>query len=81
MALYSIIKILIRNLIKYSRIKKRATHFDVLMKSFDGAELCGLVGLFVLNKLSVLQGIDTSGLYRDDGLLLLIKFLDLDPKD
>ena len=38
------------------------------MESFDGAELCELVGLFILNKLSALHGIETSGLYRDDGL-------------
>ena len=42
--------------------------FDVTMGSYDGAELCELVGLFALNKLSTLYGNDTCGLYRDDGL-------------
>ena len=42
--------------------------FDVTMGSFDGAELCELVGLFVLYRLSEKYGITTSGLYRDDGL-------------
>ena len=38
------------------------------MGSYDGAELCELVGLYILNKLKDLYGIDTCGLYRDDGL-------------
>ena len=44
-------------------------NFDVTMGSFDGAELCELVGLFILYTLSKKYGIDTSGLYRDDGLM------------
>ena len=38
------------------------------MGSYDGAEICGLVGFYLLNQLST--GIDKSsvGLYRDDGL-------------
>ena len=52
-----------------SWIKKNGNpNFDVTMGSYDGAELCELVGLFVLNKLSNLYGLDTCGLYRDDGL-------------
>ena len=41
------------------------------MGSYDGAEVCELVGLFLLHKLA--QVIDKSliGLYRDDGLALL----------
>ena len=35
--------------------------------SYDGAETCELVGLFVLNDLSKIRGLDV-GLYRDDGL-------------
>ena len=41
------------------------------MGSFDGAEICELVGLFILNKLSKEFCKDNVGLYRDDGLLLL----------
>ena len=42
--------------------------FDVTMRSYDGAETCELVGLYVLNRLSTV--IDQSGadLQRDDGL-------------
>ena len=43
-------------------------NFDVTMGSFDGAELCELVGLYILHRLSEKYGIDTLGLYRDDGL-------------
>ena len=45
--------------------------FDVTMGSHDGAEVCELVGLFLLNKLVVTFGKDNVGLYRDDGLLIL----------
>ena len=45
--------------------------FDVTMGSYDGAEICELVGLFMLNKLAQRFGGDNVGLYRDDGLLLL----------
>ena len=42
--------------------------FDVTMGSYDGAELCELVGLYILSKLKESYGIETNGLYRDDGL-------------
>ena len=45
--------------------------FDVTMGSYDGAEICELVGLFILNKLAIKFGKDNIGLYRDDGLILL----------
>ena len=38
------------------------------MGSFDGVEICELVGLYLLNKLSKLLGNGNVGLYRDDGL-------------
>ena len=45
--------------------------FDVSMGSYDGAEVCELVGLFILNSLSKKFGNDNVGLYRDNGLVLL----------
>ena len=42
--------------------------FHVTMGSFDGAEVCELVGLYLLDKLSKLLRKDNVGLYRDDGL-------------
>ena len=45
--------------------------FDVTMGSNDGAEVCELIGLYILNRLSEKYGKDNVGLYRDDGLILL----------
>ena len=45
--------------------------FDVTMGSNDGAEVCELVGLFILNSLAKKYGKERVGLYRDDGLILL----------
>ena len=41
------------------------------MGSFDGAELCELVGLYLLHKLEPLIGMPNTGLYRDDGLTVI----------
>ena len=45
--------------------------FDVTMGSYDGAEICELVGLFILNKLEQKFGKENIGLYRDDGLAIM----------
>lgn len=48
--------------------KRGDTNFDVTMGSFDGAETCELVGLYLLSQL---QDLDINvGLYRDDGLAI-----------
>ena len=44
--------------------------FDVTMGSFDGAEVCELVGLLILNDICNKYGKDNIGLYRDDGLAI-----------
>ena len=71
------------NIIKHSRksllfsntgtwIKKNNELFDVTMGSFDGAEVCELVGLYLLNRLTQLTGNKVgTGLYRDDGLAVI----------
>ena len=46
--------------------KNPPNFFDVTMGSYDGAETCELVGLYILSKLRPL-GVNL-GLYRDDGL-------------
>ena len=53
--------------------KKKNTHdcFDVTMGSFDGAEICELVGIFIIHKLSSIINKNNMGLYRDDGLMIL----------
>ena len=47
--------------------KKGDSDFDVPMGSYDGAEICDLVGLYMLSKLQNIEGID-AGVYKDDGL-------------
>ena len=43
-------------------------NFDVPMGCYDGAELCELVGSFILNKLTSIVNKSDIGLYCDDGL-------------
>ena len=42
--------------------------FDVTMGSFDGAEICELVGVYILKVLGEKCGKEKVGLYKDDGL-------------
>ena len=51
--------------------KGQSSNFDVAMGSYDGAEVCELVKLFLLNDLSDLIGKNNVGLYRDDGLAVV----------
>ena len=53
-------------------IKRKTTGanpFDVPMGCFDGAEICELIGLYILNGISDL--VSDVGLYRDDGLAII----------
>ena len=45
--------------------------FDVTMGSHDGAEICELVGIYLLGKLSNIIDRNNIGLYRDDGLCVI----------
>ena len=45
--------------------------FDVTMGSYDGAEICELVGLFILSHLGKKLGKKNIVLYRDDGLAII----------
>ena len=49
-------------------VKKGDTNFDVPMGVYDSAEVCDIVGLYLLHQLKHL-GLKI-GLYRDDGLAL-----------
>ena len=49
-------------------VKEGNPEFDVSMGSYDGAELCELVGLYLLDLLTKEFGKQNIGLYRDDGL-------------
>ena len=43
------------------------------MGSFDGMDVCELVGLYLLNMIKPLLGSSNVGLYRDDGLAIVHK--------
>ena len=48
--------------------KNDPSDFDVPMGSYDGAELCELIGAFMLSQISEVIDKKDIGLYRDDGL-------------
>ena len=49
-------------------IKRNGGTFDVTMGGYHGAEICDLVGLFILSQLVEVIPSPFIGLYRDDGL-------------
>ena len=49
-------------------IKKQSNSFDVTMESYDGAEVCELIGIFMLSLIGNKYNANNIGLYRDDGL-------------
>ena len=51
--------------------KKTESSFDVTMGSYDGAEICELVGIDILTRLATIIKKSDCGLYRDDGLVIL----------
>ena len=53
-------------------VKKENPDFDVPMGSYDGAEICEIAGLYILDKLissNIGMTKENTGLYRDDGLV------------
>ena len=46
-------------------------NFDVSQGSYDGAEICELVGILLLHKLNKIIDPGYHGLYRDDGLIMV----------
>ena len=56
-------------------IKKEVNKdFDVTIGSFDGAEVCELVGLYILHTLSTKYGKNLNDIYRDDKLACFENF-------
>ena len=49
-------------------MKKGSDMFDVSMGTYDGAEVCELIGIFLLNLLGRKYDTRNIGLYKDDGL-------------
>ena len=54
-------------------VKKGETKFDVTMGSYDGAETCELIGIFMLPLLSKHINKNHIGLHRNGGLAILKK--------
>ena len=53
------------------RKKNEPDLFDIPMGSFHGAEICDIIGLYLLDKLSQIFEESMYGLYRDDGLAIV----------
>ena len=51
-------------------IKKEGGLFDVTMGACDGAEVCELVGTYLLSLIAEKYSKNQIGLYRDDGLAI-----------
>ena len=49
-------------------VKKEGMGFDVTMGIYDGAEICELIGIFMLSLLGTKYDSKNIGLYRDYGL-------------
>ena len=52
-------------------VKKGESTFDISMRAYDGAEVCELIGIFMLLLLSKHINKNHIGLYRDDDLAIL----------
>ena len=48
--------------------KKQSNNFDVAMGSYDGAEVCELIGIFMLSLIGNIYNRNNIVLYRDEGL-------------
>ena len=74
LSLFKVIKKHARKSLLYNNseswIKKDSGLFDVTMGAYDGAEICELVGTFLLHKLSLKYNKNKIGLYRNDGLAI-----------
>ena len=52
-------------------LKKGESNFDITVRTYDGAEVCELIGIFMLSLLSKHINKNHIGLYRDDGFAIL----------
>ena len=55
--------------------KESSCSFDVTMSSYDGAELCKLIGIFTQSLLQNIINMETMDLCRDGGLTYLKKLV------
>ena len=52
-------------------MKQGDSNFDVGIGSYDGAQVCELVGLYILSQMTHIRDF-IAGLFRDDGLGVII---------
>ena len=52
-------------------LKKGESNFDITVRTYDGAEVCELIGIFMLSLLSKHINKNHIELYRNDGLAIL----------
>ena len=52
-------------------LRKGESNFNVSMGAYNGAEVCELIGIFMLSLLSKHTNKNHIGLHRDDGLAIL----------
>ena len=64
-------KLLLYNNQELWRKKNTERYFDVKIASYDGADIYELVGIYLLFLLESIVDKNNTGLYRDDGLILL----------
>ena len=64
-------KSLLYNNHEYWKKEDTDSCFDVTMGSYDGAEVCDLVGIYLLSLLANIIDKNNSGLYHDDELIFL----------
>ena len=58
---------------KHGRKKDFDTTFDVTVGRYDGAELCGIIGINIQSLLTNILSKNNMGLYRGDGLFTIRK--------
>ena len=51
-------------------MKREGNLFDITIGAYDGAEVCELVRIFMLNKISEKYNKNDVGIYRDDCLVV-----------
>ena len=66
-------KLLLLHIEQAWKEKESSGCFDVTMGSYDGAELCELIGVFMQSVLQDVINKEAMGLYRDDELIVLNK--------
>ena len=57
--------------VNLGKTKKAKICFDMTMSSYDRAEICELVGIYILTRLATIIKKSDYRLYRGDGLVII----------